>query len=189
MTRVHPTLHTGARKVFEGEIFDVYQWEQELYDGSYATFEKLARPDTASVIAVTEDKKIVLIKQSQPNTPAHYCLPGGRIDNDESAPDAAKRELQEETGYGNGEWSLYQQVTPFHKIDWTLFIYVARNVKLLGPMHHDAGEQIEVLLETFDEFIKRLESGDFTDDSFALHVLRIRGNPAQFNDFRYLLGV
>ena len=43
-----------AKKVFSGVMFDVYQWEQEMYDGSTATFEKLTRPDTAQVIPVTK---------------------------------------------------------------------------------------------------------------------------------------
>ena len=31
----------NAKRVFKGIIFDVYQWEQELYNGSKAVFEKL----------------------------------------------------------------------------------------------------------------------------------------------------
>ena len=31
-------LPEQAKKVFDGEIFDVYQWDQEMYDGSTETF-------------------------------------------------------------------------------------------------------------------------------------------------------
>lgn len=34
-------LPPQAKKVFTGQIFDVYQWEQEMYDGSFETFEML----------------------------------------------------------------------------------------------------------------------------------------------------
>lgn len=30
-----------AKCVFKGVIFDVYQWEQKLYNGTTTTFEKL----------------------------------------------------------------------------------------------------------------------------------------------------
>ena len=49
-----------AKRVFKGMIFDVYQWEQEMYDGSTHTFEKIIRPDTVLVIPVTEDGKIII---------------------------------------------------------------------------------------------------------------------------------
>ena len=30
-----------AKRVFKGVIFDVYQWEQEMFDGTKEIFEKL----------------------------------------------------------------------------------------------------------------------------------------------------
>ena len=51
-----------AKKVFEGVIFDIYQWQQEMYDGSTATFEMLDRDNTIQVIA-TMDDKIILINE------------------------------------------------------------------------------------------------------------------------------
>lgn len=39
----------AAQHVFEGMIFDVYQWPQKLFDGSEHTFEMLKRPDTVVV--------------------------------------------------------------------------------------------------------------------------------------------
>jgi hypothetical protein len=31
-------LPEGATKVFSGISYDIYQWQQLLYDGSYATY-------------------------------------------------------------------------------------------------------------------------------------------------------
>jgi len=36
------------REVHQGVIFDVYQWEQEMYDGSIKIFEKLKTPGYCS---------------------------------------------------------------------------------------------------------------------------------------------
>jgi ADP-ribose pyrophosphatase len=41
-----------ASKVFSGIIFDVYQWDQQLFNGKIATFEALTRSSTVIVIPV-----------------------------------------------------------------------------------------------------------------------------------------
>ena len=56
-----------AKKVFSGVLFDVYQWEQKMFDGSVATFEKLKRPDTVVVFPVLPNGRIILTEQEQPN--------------------------------------------------------------------------------------------------------------------------
>lgn len=70
-------LPAHAKKVFQGKIFAVYQWEQALYDGSTAIFEKLARADAASVIPVTTDKKIIVTEQEQPSLKPFWGTIGG----------------------------------------------------------------------------------------------------------------
>lgn len=70
----------NAKRVFKGILFDVYQWQVNGYDGSTKTFEKLKRPDTAMVIPVTEDGKIILAFQEQPYKKPFVGLIGGRND-------------------------------------------------------------------------------------------------------------
>ncbi len=45
-------IPSHAVKVFSGVIFDVYQWEQELFNGNVSTFEALRRPSTVIIIPV-----------------------------------------------------------------------------------------------------------------------------------------
>lgn len=45
-------LPKEAKKVFSGVISEVYQWPQELFDGTTATFEMIKRPDTVKIVAV-----------------------------------------------------------------------------------------------------------------------------------------
>jgi hypothetical protein len=87
-----PKIPEHAKKVFQGEIFEVWQWEQKLYDGSSQTFEMLRRADSTIVIAVTEEKTIVITEQMQPNWERPLVsLPGGIVEHDEDALSAAKR--------------------------------------------------------------------------------------------------
>lgn len=81
-------LPKNAGLVFSGEILKVYQWEQELYDGSKAIFEKAERPASVEVIAPV-DSKIILLDQEQPHKAPFASLPGGRVEDGEDFLDAA----------------------------------------------------------------------------------------------------
>lgn len=59
----------SARKVFDGAVFDVYQWPERLFDGSVATFEMLKGTDSVAVIAVSENGEILYTDEEQPGRP------------------------------------------------------------------------------------------------------------------------
>ncbi len=40
----------SAKRMFEGIIFDVYQWKQTQFDGTTRDFEMLKRPDTVVIL-------------------------------------------------------------------------------------------------------------------------------------------
>lgn len=145
---------------FHGQIFDVYQWPQQLFDGSIATFEMLRRADTTKIIAI-KDNKIIITKQKQPRKDWFYTYPGGRVENDD--PDelaGAKRELLEETGLKFKNWKLIDATQPFAKIDWLIYTFVATDLIEQTPQQLDGGELIEVLELNFAEFMEYVNSPD-----------------------------
>ena len=79
--------------------FDIFQWEQELYDGSMTTFERARFRDGAFVVPILPDGTILVTKQEQPaRSGAFFSLPGGSFDFPDEVPlECAKRELFEET--------------------------------------------------------------------------------------------
>ena len=140
-----------ARRVFKGVIFDVYQWEQELFDGTRTTFEMLKRPDTVRIIAIKEGK-IVVLEQEQPSFGLFYDLPSGRHDVEtENELAAAKRETLEETGMIFSTWKLLDVEQPQTKIDWLIYTFLANDFVSETEQKLDAGERITVTLKTFDE--------------------------------------
>src|SRR5437868_13556711 len=106
-----------AKLVFSGILFDVYQWQQKMFDGSFETFEMLKRPDTVEIIATNGDK-VYMSHQSQPNKANFYSLFGGRKEKGEEPLECAKRELLEESGMSSNNWELYKEYKPLHKIEW-----------------------------------------------------------------------
>lgn len=145
----------GAKLVFKGVIHDIYQWEQEMFDGTYETFEMIKRPDTVKVLAI-KDNKIVVIEQEQPGDPPYYDLPAGRHDvetEDELA--AAKRELLEETGMAFTNWKLLDVTQRHAKIEQFIYIFLATGFESQTDQKLDPGEKITVQLLDFNE-VKQL---------------------------------
>lgn len=162
-----------AKKVFDGVIFDVYQWEQELFDGSKATFERIKRPYTVRTIA-TVGEEIIILEDEQPDRDMILALPGGRIDEGEDPLIAAQRELMEETGYTSDAWELFSETQPLNKMDWTMYTYIARNCKKTGEPTLDAGERIALKTVSFDAFIDIVSSEDFRAQDLSLKILRMK---------------
>jgi len=162
----------NAKKVFSGVIFDVYQWQQKMFDGSFQTFEMLDRVDTVQIIPIT-GKKIVLVNEEQPTLSKKIGVIGGRLNKNERPIDGAKREMLEETGYSSDNLEKFDEWRPFHKINWTVHRYIARNAKKIAEPHLDPGERIEVKLVDFDEFIKIATSDNFRSTDISYYLLKL----------------
>lgn len=147
-----------AKKIFSGVIFDVYQWPQEMFDGSIETFEMARRADTVEVIAV-HDGKVIVSHEQQPFSGEYICIPAGMHDHaDENELEAAKRELREETGYCFKNWKLVHVAQAGSgKIEHIIYTFLATDLQEIVPQQLDVGEKIEVELMPFAEF-KAMES-------------------------------
>ncbi len=118
--------------------------------------------DWVNIIPLTDDNQVVLIKQYRAGiNDITVEIPGGIIDAGESPIEAAKRELEEETGYVGDEFELLGFTHPNPSfITNKCFFVLARNVKPLGKTNFDPSEYIEtftVPLEKIQEMIKKGE--------------------------------
>lgn len=167
-------LPSNAQLAFKGKIFEVWQWEQKMFDGTMETFEVLRRANTAQVISTVGDK-ILVQSQIQPHKNAYYVsLAGGRCEENEDPLDTAKRELLEETGYESSDWILFKEQNPVGKMIWTVYTYIARNCVYKQQPHLDSGEKIENRLITFDEFLLLADDSSFYDLEIIGVLIRAR---------------
>lgn len=154
-------IPSQAKRVFKGVIFDVYQWEQEMYDGSKATFEALKRPNTILTIPI-KGNKLLLSFEEQPGKPRRYGFIGGRAEPNELPLDTAKRELLEETGMESADWELFGSYEFDGKIEWTTHLFIARNCQKIAEQKLDAGEKIDVYKCQLSEFMEKIRENERT---------------------------
>ena len=157
----------NAKKVFKGVVFDVYQWEQEMFDGSKAVFEALRRQPSVTIIAITNNK-IIFNNEQQPGKLPFSALPGGRIEVEDTPLSAAKRELIEETGFESDTWEQWfvADASNMSKLEWDSYYFIARDcIKKIEP-NLDSGEKIETAFLSFEELLEKRM--DMTNRSAAL---------------------
>lgn len=186
MSKTKP-IPSEAKLVFKGKIFEVWEWEQKMFDGSTSTFQRLKRPDTTQVITVIGDR-ILIQQQEQPDSVQPFIsLPGGRADEGEEPLEAAKRELMEESGYASDDWTLWKADSPIGKIEWTIYTFIARNCRKESEPHLDGGEKITSRLVSFEEFLQLPDDPSFRDLELVVPLLRMRLDPALKEEFRKLV--
>lgn len=179
-------LPKGAKRVFKGQIFDVYQWNQLMYDGSKKVFETLARPDSVQVIA-TVGKQILIQKQEQPDTSKFISLPGGRLEEDEDPLVGIKRELLEETGYHSDDWELWKKFQPGPKILHIVYIFIARNCVVKQEPQLENGEKITNKLISFEELLNLSGNKALRQKELDYDLLKMRLYPKEKEKFFKLL--
>jgi ADP-ribose pyrophosphatase len=135
----------------------------ELPDGTTSDFYVKTEGPAASILAVTVDNKIVLVKQFRPG-PKEVLdeLPGGFVDLNEDPKDAARREFIEETGY-DGDFEFIGTCLDDAYSTMERYCYVAKNCIKIGEPQNTQTEQTEVVLVPLGAFRERLRAGRLTD--------------------------
>ncbi len=132
----------------------------------------LEESDWVHIVAFNENQEILVTTQYR-YAGNQVCLeiPCGAIDDGESPLEAAKRELNEETGYEAMEWTLV--FTPFaNPARQTNKIYCFRATQLrkVGPQNLDDAEDIDFEFIQVSELKEKIFRDEFQQ---ALHIASV----------------
>lgn len=111
-------------------------------------FHVIHGPDWASVLCVTNDSEVVLVRQYRHGAGSPSLeLPAGVIEPHETPEEAARRELLEETGYESDDWVSIQSVSTEPARHTTrAHFFCARGARRTRPAAPEETEVLEQVL-------------------------------------------
>ncbi len=136
--------------VHKGAIIDYYQDTIKVPNGNIVKWDFIKHKGAAAVVAVREDGKLLMVRQYRNALDRETLeIPAGGLNSvDEPTDEAAKRELEEETGFQAGKLELMLTIrTTVAFCNEKIDVYVATDLKP-GRQHLDEDEYINV--EAYD---------------------------------------
>lgn len=164
----------------------------ERADGRRAQRDVAVHPGAVAIVAVDPEGRVLFVRQYRhPAGRALLEIPAGTLDRDPASgatedPDAAaRRELEEETGYRAAGW---ERLTDF----WTapgfaterIFLYLATDLSAAGPDRRtpDEDESLELVRLPWREAVAAAERGDIRDAKSLIGITwlerRMKAGPA-----------
>ncbi len=150
--------------VRKGNIIELYEDTVQSPDGTIQYYDYIKHHGAAAVLPVTEDGKIMLVKQYR-NAIDRFTLelPAGGRNGDEPTIQCAARELEEETGYRSDDLEqLLSFKTTVAFCDELIDIYLARNLKK-SKQNLDEGEFVDVCVYDIEELVQMISEYKIQD--------------------------
>jgi ADP-ribose pyrophosphatase len=148
----------------------------KLPDGNTREFTTFGAIDSrdAAVIALTEDKQVIIARQYRPG-PEQLMdeLPGGAVEPGEDIETGARRELKEETGFASKQFSYLGKCYRSAYENSTTHYYLALNCYKEGEPEPDEFEYIEVATIPIEQLIANARNGKMIDSPAVLLAMEM----------------
>lgn len=158
--------------IYKGKLITVKTKRIKFPDGHTSLYEFVFHKPAVAIVPVIDNSKILLIKQYRPVVNKRiWELPAGIIDKKESPYQAAKRELEEETGLKPKKLiklgTFYSSPGITDELT-TLFIakdFIKTKQKL------DKDEDIKLKIFTIDDLLKKIREKKLSDSKTVSGIL------------------
>lgn len=162
----------SSDNIFKGRVFNVEVSKVMLPDGKTADREIIRHNGGAAIVAVDENKNILLVKQFRIAAGREMLeIPAGKLEKGEDPEVCAIRELEEETGMKAATvkhlFSMFP--TPGYCSE-CLHIYFAKDLTN-GRIHRDEEEFLHIIRLPFDIAYKMVMNGQFSDAKTIAGIL------------------
>ena len=168
-------VKTGSQEIFDGVILHVFKDTVKLPNGNPATREVIRHVGAVGVIPVTDDGKVIVERQFRyPLNRVITEIPAGKLDSfTEDRLSAAKRELEEETGYTAKEWIDMGDYYPTPAYcDERITLYLAKGLAL-GQRHLDEDEFLNFEAVPLETLVEQVMDGTITDGKTQVAILKV----------------
>ncbi len=184
-SKIQPWQRLDSETVYSCRIFSLQKnRSRSPRTGKTHDFFVLDSTEWVNIIPVTPNEEVVLIHQYRHGTnDITLEIPGGMVDQEDASPlHAARREMQEETGYDSDDIIPLGAIHPNPAIQANrCHSFLARNVERICEPHFDTTEETEVTLVPVSELPEIVRQGRITHAlvvvAFYWYDLLKRGKP------------
>ncbi len=161
----------GSQKIYSGSTLQFFVDKIKI-NNIHAVREYVHYPEACGVIPVTDDNKIIMVRQYR-YTNRYYSLeiPAGKKDQGESLRGCAKRELVEETGYIAKK--ITKLITYYPAISYSkekLHIYLAEQL-IQSKTRPDSDEFIKIEKLSLNKVLDLIRDNKIMDSKTILSLL------------------
>lgn len=168
--------------IYQGSIIDLEVHDVALPEGKESKRELIFHNGAVAVCAITPESEVIFVKQfRKPAEKPLLEIPAGKLEKGEERVAAAKRELEEETGYIADNLELIAEMygSPGYSNE-KVTIYLAKDLKT-GEMHLDEDEFINLETYSIDELKRLLDDKEVED---AKTIIAIQHLLLNYNHFK-----
>ena len=161
-----------SEQVFTGKVISLQVEDVMLPNGKAGKREIVKHPGAVAIIALTDDHKLVVVEQYRKALERSIVeIPAGKLEPGEKPEITARRELEEETGYGCEELQLLQSFyTSPGFADEIIHIFVARGLYVI---ENRAALDEDEFVEEAQQFVREQKILD-AKTAFAVQWLQLQ---------------
>jgi ADP-ribose pyrophosphatase len=164
------------QEIYAGKVVTLRLKRLPQADGTTHLREIVEHAPGAAVVAVDGAGQVLLVRQLRPAVGRRLLeLPAGLVDPGEAPIDAARRELEEETGFTA---ELLEPLVSFYTSPGftteLIHVFVASGLRELSA-HQDAEEDIEVVRLPLEHAIRLVLDAELSDAKTVSGLLAYRG--------------
>jgi len=165
------------KKVFKSKFINLYEDRVKLPNGRIINdYTVVELPSYVEIVATDNRNRLIVTEQYRYGVGKKQLeLPAGFKEPNESPIEAAKRELEEETGFKNGKFKYIGTVNEYgSKATHKVYIVRAINLKTIENQKLEKTEIIDVKLVSIPKLKKQILEGKWKDSS-SIAALAISG--------------
>lgn len=168
-------IQIDSEEIFDGQVVHLFKDTVELPNGKTGTREIIRHIGAVAVVPMTEDGKVIVERQFRyPIAQVITEIPAGKLDSKtEDRLAAAKRELEEETGFTAEEWTELGDYYPAAAYcDERITMYLAKGLKK-GTRNLDEDEFLNIMAVDLEELVEDIMQGKIIDGKTQVALLKV----------------